>query len=128
MIRLLTILLVLGVIVGLSAAGGVGYVFYRYGRDLPAHQQLAGYEPPTVTRVHAGDGRLLAEFAKERRVFVPIKAIPLRVTNAFLSAEDQNFYQHPGVDIPAVLRAATRTGAGFLIGAGLFSALARRGA
>ncbi|MCG8359341.1 MAG: penicillin-binding protein 1A [Kiloniellales bacterium] len=106
MIRLLTILLVLGVIVGLSAAGGVGYVFYRYGRDLPAHQQLAGYEPPTVTRVHAGDGRLLAEFAKERRVFVPIKAIPLRVTNAFLSAEDQNFYQHPGVDIPAVLRAA----------------------
>ena len=61
--------------------------------------------PPTVTRVHAGDGRLLAEYAVEKRVFVPIEAIPKRVIKAFLGAEDKNFYSHPGVDFLGVVRA-----------------------
>ena len=86
-------------------AGGVLYVFYHYGRGLPEYSQLADYEPPTVTRVHAGDGSILAEFATEKRVFVPIEAIPRRVVNAFLSAEDKNFYEHPGVDFLSVARA-----------------------
>ena len=92
-------------VAGLLGAGGVLYALYHYGRGLPDYGQLADYEPPTVTRVHAGDGRLLAEYATEKRVYVPISAIPLRVRNAFLSAEDKNFYRHPGVDFLSVVRA-----------------------
>ena len=80
-------------------------MFYHYGRDLPDYKQLADYDPPTVTRVHAGDGRLLVEYATENRVFVPVRAIPRRVVNAFLAAEDKNFYSHWGVDPTSVLRA-----------------------
>ena len=89
----------------LAVGAGAVYVLHYFGRDLPDHEQLAGYEPPTVTRVHAGDGRLLAEFAKETRVFVPIDAMPRRVVNAFLSAEDKNFHQHHGIDFPSIMRA-----------------------
>src|SRR6185312_2452003 len=63
-------------------------------------------EPPITTRVHGGDGRLLAEYAAERRIFVPIAAIPKRVIHAFLSAEDKNFYSHHGIDPISMLRAA----------------------
>jgi penicillin-binding protein 1A len=94
------------VVAMLAVGGGVYYVFERYGADLPDYRQLADYAPPTVTRVHAGDGRLLAEYATEKRVFVPIKAIPLRLINAFLAAEDKSFYEHSGVDFRSVLRAA----------------------
>ncbi len=91
----------------LALLGGAGvlFIFYHYGRDLPDYRQLADYEPPTVTRLHAGDGRLLAEYATEKRVYVPVQAIPRRVVNAFLSAEDKNFYSHPGVDFISVARA-----------------------
>ncbi len=90
----------------LVAAGGGLYGFYYFGRGLPDYRQLATYEPPVMTRVHAGDGRLLAEYAVERRVFVPVEAIPKRVIQAFLSAEDKTFYQHPGVDLPGIIKAA----------------------
>lgn len=73
--------------------------------DLPAVTQLQNYNPPVVSRVHAGDGRLMAEFAAERRVFVPIERMPQRVIDAFLSAEDKNFYTHPGVDFVGIARA-----------------------
>ena len=76
----------------------VVYLFYHYGQDLPDHRQLAAYEPSTMTRVHAGDGRLVAEYATEKRVFVPIAAMPKRVVEAFLAAEDKNFYDHFGLD------------------------------
>jgi len=76
----------------------VVYLFYHYGQDLPDHKQLAAYEPATMTRVHAGDGRLIAEYATEKRVFVPIGAMPKRVIDAFLSAEDKNFHEHFGLD------------------------------
>ena len=79
---------------------------HRYGTGLPDYRQLADYQPPTVTRLHAGDGRLLAEFAHEKRVFVPVEAIPKRVLQAFLAAEDKNFYSHPGIDLSSVVRAA----------------------
>ncbi len=92
-------------ILGLLGGAGVLYVFYYYGRDLPDYTQLADYDPPTVTRVHAGDGRLLTEYATEKRVYVPIQAIPLRVVNAFLSAEDKNFYHHAGIDPISIVRA-----------------------
>jgi penicillin-binding protein 1A len=84
----------------------VGVAIARFDRDLPGYQQLAHYQPPIMTRVYAGDGRLLAEFAAERRVFVPIEAMPKRIVDAFLSAEDRNFYGHQGFDPASILRAA----------------------
>jgi penicillin-binding protein 1A len=89
----------------LIAAGGAIWVFWEFGRDLPDYRQLANYSPAVTTRVHAGDGSLLAEYAVERRVFVPVSTMPKQVINAFLSAEDQNFYRHPGVDAIGVARA-----------------------
>ena len=106
MMRWLSSLFALALI--LAVAGGVGviYILNVYGSDLPDYNQLANYDPPTVTRVHAGDGRILAEFAIEKRVFVPIEVIPKRVINAFISAEDKNFYDHYGLDFLAIARAA----------------------
>jgi penicillin-binding protein 1A len=95
-------------IVILAGIGGavVGVTLWHFGRDLPDYQQLAHYEPPITTHIHAGDGRLMAEYATERRIFIPINAIPKRVIDAFLSAEDKNFYTHHGVDPISILRAA----------------------
>jgi penicillin-binding protein 1A len=90
----------------LVAGAGALFLMHRYGTGLPDYRQLADYQPPTVTRLHAGDGRLLAEFAHEKRVFVPVEAIPKRVIQAFLAAEDKNFYLHPGIDPLSVVRAA----------------------
>jgi penicillin-binding protein 1A len=90
----------------LIAGAGALFLMHRYGTGLPDYRQLADYQPPTVTRLHAGDGRLLAEFAHEKRVFVPVEAIPKRVIQAFLAAEDKNFYSHPGIDPLSVMRAA----------------------
>lgn len=95
----------LGLLAGVVGVGTVGWAFWEYGKDLPDYKYLADYEPPTSTRVHAGDGRLLAEFAVESRVFVPIEAIPRRVTQGFIAAEDQHFYEHFGVDLQALMRA-----------------------
>jgi len=87
--------------------GGVGILFVvdHFARGLPAYDWLANYEPPVATRVHAGDGRLLAEFAVEHRLFVPVEAIPKRVIDAFLAAEDKTFYRHTGLDPVGLLRA-----------------------
>ncbi len=90
---------------GIVGVTGVVVGLWHYGRDLPDFKQLATYEPPTATRIHAGDGRLIAEYATERRVFVPIEAMPKRLIQAFVAAEDQNFYAHPGVDFIALARA-----------------------
>ncbi len=103
--RALAIILIVVIAFAGIAGGGILYALHYYGRGLPDYQQLADYEPPTVTRVHAGDGRLLAEYAVEHRIFVPIKAMPKRLIHAFLAAEDKNFYRHPGVDFMSVLRA-----------------------
>lgn len=97
--------LILVIVGAVLTAGGVLYGFYHFGRGLPDYQYLADYEPPVVTRVHAGDGRLLAEYAKNKRVFVPIEAIPKRVVKAFLSAEDKDFYAHHGVDFVSLASA-----------------------
>ena len=106
MLRVLLTIFGLLLIVAIAGAGGVLFIFQNYGRDLPEYRQLADYEPPVMTRVHGGDGRLLVEYAQEKRVFVPIKVMPRRVVRAFLAAEDKNFYHHPGVDVLSVIRAA----------------------
>ncbi len=84
---------------------GVGGFLVAALQTLPDFQALRDYEPPITTRVHAGDGALVAEFANEHRVFVPIESIPERLQQAFIAAEDQHFYQHTGVDARGVARA-----------------------
>ena len=84
---------------------GLAYGFWFYSKDLPDHAQLANYEPPVMTRIHASDGSLIAEYARERRLYVPIQAVPKLVIEAFLSAEDKNFYRHPGIDPEGLVRA-----------------------
>lgn len=103
--RLLLSLLMAAVLLVLAGAGALVYVVDYYDQDLPDYTKLANYEPPVTTRVYAGDGRLMAEFASEKRIFVPIRDIPKRVTSAFLSAEDKNFYDHKGIDPMGVIRA-----------------------
>ena len=90
---------------GVFAVLAAVYLLYSYGRDLPDYKQLANYEPPVVSRVYAGDGSLIKEYAREKRLFVPISAIPPKVIQAFISAEDQNFYSHIGIDFKGLIRA-----------------------
>ncbi len=93
--------------VALVAAAGIAALVAadHFSRGLPAYGWLATYEPPVATRVHAGDGRLLAEFAVEHRLFVPVDAMPRRVVDAFLAAEDKSFYRHAGLDPAGLFRA-----------------------
>ena len=85
--------------------GVVAGLFWHFSHGLPDHKQLADYQPATSSRLYAADGRLLAEYAREKRVFVPVAAMPKRVLEAFVAAEDQRFFTHPGVDFVGVLRA-----------------------
>ena len=87
------------------AGAATVWIFYEFGRGLPDYRQLEVYEPPVTTRIYAGDGQLLHEYAVESRVFVPIAAIPQRVIDAFISSEDQHYYEHPGVDLIGIVRA-----------------------
>ena len=84
----------------------VGAIFWVYGRDLPSHASLAQYTPPTISRIYSGEGRIIDEFAQERRLFVPADDIPVLVKQAFISAEDKNFYSHKGYDTRGILSAA----------------------
>jgi len=81
-------------------------MIWHFSKDLPDYSQLQDYEPPVMTRVHAADGALLGEYAKERRLYLPIQAVPKLVINAFLAAEDKNFYEHGGIDYTGMARAA----------------------
>ncbi|KAJ8135788.1 hypothetical protein OY671_010999, partial [Metschnikowia pulcherrima] len=80
-------------------------MLWQMNQDLPDYTKLANYEPPIMTRVQAGDGTLIAEYAKEHRLYVPFNAIPKRVVEAFLAAEDKNFYSHSGIDASGIARA-----------------------
>jgi len=90
-------------VVGVAAVAGL---MWHFSKDLPDYSQLQDYEPPVMTRVHAADGSLVAEYARERRLYIPIQAVPKRVINAFLAAEDKNFYEHGGLDFTGIARAA----------------------
>ena len=106
LLRFLGFMFAAAMIVFVAAAGAAAFVLWKASKDLPDYEVLAKYEPPVMTRIHANDGNLIAEFARERRIYVPFNAIPDRVTEAFISAEDKNFYQHGGLDIQGILRAA----------------------
>jgi penicillin-binding protein 1A len=94
-----------GVVVFICVSAGAGYLLWKTSQDLPDYESLAKYEPPVMTRIHAHNGALIAEYARERRIFVPINTIPKRVIAAFLSAEDRRFYEHGGVDFQGIARA-----------------------
>ncbi len=111
-------LIILGFIVAI--VGFLAIILYvsALSRDLPAVEILAEYEPPITSRVHAGDGALIAEFAQEKRVFVPYESIPTHVVHAFVSAEDKRFFDHGGLDYRGILRAAINSAKNKISGSG----------
>jgi penicillin-binding protein 1A len=106
LVRFFGFLFAAGTVVFLVGVAGAAALFWHFSKDLPDYSQLQNYEPPVMTRIHAADGSLLAEYARERRLYLPIQAIPKLVTNAFVSAEDKNFYEHGGLDFSGIARAA----------------------
>jgi penicillin-binding protein 1A len=123
MLRFLGWLFAVGFLVFLAGAGAATYVIWDASKDLPDYKQLANYEPPVMTRIHAADGSLLAEYAEERRLFVPVSQMPKRLIEAFISAEDKTFFTHSGLDWQGIAAAAYRyaqvkfTGKGQIVGA-----------
>ena len=103
--RFLGFLFATGAILFIIAAAVVSVVIFKFEQDLPDYTQLKNYEPPVMTRVHAEDGSLLAEYAHERRLYLPTTAIPPLLKHAFIAAEDKNFYTHRGFDPEGILRA-----------------------
>src|SRR5437879_3717366 len=95
-----------GTIVFFVGMAVVAVTLVYFSKDLPDYSQLQDYEPAVMTRVHAADGSLLAEYARERRLYIPIQAVPKLVINAFVAAEDKNFYEHNGLDFQGITRAA----------------------
>ena len=106
LMRFFGFLFAAGAILFVCGAAGATYVIWHFSKDLPDYTALQDYEPPVMTRVHASDGSLVAEYAKERRLYIPIQAVPKLVKDAFIAAEDKNFYEHGGVDLTGILRAA----------------------
>src|SRR3954468_1071259 len=106
LVRFMGFLFAAGTVVFLVGVAAVAGLIWHYSKDLPDYSQLQDYEPPVMTRGHASDGALLAEYSKERRLYLPIQAVPKIVINAFLAAEDKNFYEHGGIDFSGMARAA----------------------
>lgn len=123
MLRFLGWLFTAAFMIFLGLAGAGLYIVWDVSRDLPDYKQLASYEPAVLTRIHAADGSLLAEYADERRMFVPISAVPQRLIQAYISAEDKTFYEHGGLDWRGIAAAGIRyvqvkmSGKGQIVGA-----------
>jgi penicillin-binding protein 1A len=105
LLRFMGFLFTAGTIVFLVGVTAVAGLLWHYSKDLPDYSQLQDYEPAVMTRVHASDGSLLAEYAHERRLYIPIQAVPKLVINAFVAAEDKSFYEHNGIDFQGIMRA-----------------------
>jgi penicillin-binding protein 1A len=106
LLRFIGFLFAAGTVVFLVGVAAIAGAIWHFSKDLPDYSQLQDYEPPVMTRVHASDGALLGEYSKERRLYLPIQAVPKLVINAFLAAEDKNFYEHGGIDYQGMARAA----------------------
>ena len=104
-LRFLGFMFAAGMVVFIAVAGAAAFVLWKVSSELPDYEVLAKYEPPVMTRIHANDGALIAEFSRERRIYVPITAIPACIIDSFISAEDKNFYQHGGLDVQGIIRA-----------------------
>src|ERR1700751_422181 len=106
LLRFLGFLFTAGTIVFLVGVAAAAGLFWHFSKGLPEYSQLQDYEPPVMTRVHAADGSLLAEYAREPRLPLPIQAIPKLLINSFIAADDKNFYEHGGIDLTGIARAA----------------------
>src|SRR6201747_1213017 len=106
LVRFMGFLFAAGTVVFLVGVAATAGLIWHYSKDLPDYSQLQDYEPPVMTRVHASDGALLGDDSKERRLYLPIQVVPKLVINAFLAAEDKNFYEHGGIDFTGMARAA----------------------
>src|ERR1700751_2434839 len=106
LVRFLGFLFAAGTVIFLVGIGAMAGLIWHFSKDLPDYSQLQDYEPPVMTRVHAVDGSLLGEYAKERRLYLPIQAGPQLVIKAFLDPQDKNFYEHGGIDYSGMARAA----------------------
>lgn len=100
-----------GFTIGIAA---LAVLVFIYGNDLPDYKKLATYAPPVATRLYASDGSLLIEYAEERRVFIDFDDMPPQLINAFVAAEDQNFWTHPGIDVQGITRAVINNGLNML--------------
>src|SRR6476469_4326168 len=107
LLRFFGLLFAAGTIIFIVAVAAAAGLLWHYSQSLPEYSQLQDYEPAVMTRVHASDGSLLAEYARERRLYIPIQAVPKLVINAFIAAEDKNFYEHGGIDFSGIARAFT---------------------
>ena len=123
MLRFLGWLVTVSFVFFIGPSAVMACIIWDSSRDLPDYKQLATYEPPVMTRIHAADGSLLAEYAEERRLFVPAGQMPRRLIEAFISAEDKTFFTHGGLDWAGIASAAVRyaqvkfTGKGQIVGA-----------
>lgn len=90
-------------------SASLAFLIFHYSRDLPDYKQLAEYNPPAVTRFYSFDGIMLEQYSSENRVFVPLATIPQHVVNAFISAEDKNFFEHSGIDFIGLIRASIQS-------------------
>ncbi len=104
-LRIIGYLVGLGMLFAIVVVAGVAMYVDEMSKDLPDYEVLNAYEPPVTTRIHSADGSLMAEYARERRLYLPIQAMPETIKAAFLSAEDKNFYNHPGIDMTGIMRA-----------------------
>ena len=104
-LRFLGFMFAAAMIVFIAVAGAAAFVLWKVSSELPDYEVLAKYEPPVMTRIHANNGALISEFSRERRIYVPLTAVPACIIDAFISAEDKNFYQHGGLDVQGIIRA-----------------------
>ncbi len=117
-LRLFGVAFAAGGVLFVAAAAVAGYFLWQISNELPDYEGLANYEPAVMTRVHANDGSLIGEYAREKRIYLPITAIPDRVIHAFVSAEDQNFFKHTGLDFQGIARAVITNAQRFMAGGG----------
>jgi penicillin-binding protein 1A len=116
LLRFLGFAFTAGVLLFLAGAAVASYFLWQITQELPDYDKLANYEPAVMTRVHANDGTLIGECATEKRIYVPAAAMPKLLINAFIAAEDQNFWEHKGVDIQGVARAIKVNLEGYIAG------------
>jgi len=105
MTKVLKNIFTLSLIISLIAFIGIFGILWSFSNKIPDYKFLKSYKPPVSSKMYSGNGNLVADFSQEKRIFIPYSAIPKNVVNAFLSAEDKNFFSHPGVDARGVLRA-----------------------